>query len=620
MRSHQRPEISSSSKSRRSGHSQSWFHQSLNEIQQRFDQGEHPSVEAYIADAPDAEAAVDLIYAHFVLETDTGNRSDPWEVIQRFPQYAELLERQFTFDRALQHVELSETETVPISSPHELTTNPLPRIGKYTVISKIAGGSQGEVFRAVHPDLANEVAIKISTTPVNASELDPSQILKEGQVLAQLEHPNLARVFDVGIHEGRPYLVSRYVRGRTLDSYLHQESPSQMEIAALIAKISRAVGTAHRMGITHLDIKPRNIVIDETDEPVLIDFGLAVSENAMQEAPEYESGSLRGTIAYMSPEHAHGKADLIGPQCDVFSLGAVLYYSVVGHPPYVEDGFLENLESAREGRWDRKALKQSTISKHIQTIIDTALQSEMESRYRNCTELADSLDAYAKRAERTKRRALFSLGALVPLLAILGVWMFFGRDVPKSGELSPVPYAQAAPLSVEVFHSGRFVNLLERTPLKNGDQLRVTAPIPPEQFGTLFALSSEGRLTELCHFDRQPKQFTLQFPTQSGKAVPIVGERGTELVFLCLSSDHPVSLKDLLQQDFFETTMPPLSPYAIARVDDKGVRLEGETRGFGAPVDLPSPDEQVLQRLEKMQEAISSNNGTFSAIAFFHAE
>src|SRR6266404_3777524 len=131
-------------------------------------------------------------------------------------------------------------------------------IGKYLILDALDKGGQAMVYRAFHPTLGREVAIKLSRRPLDARQADRDHFISEGKLLADLEHPNLARVYDLDFHEGRPFLVMEYVRGRNLQQVAKQQRLRPRQAALLVAKVARAVAVAHRRGILHQDIKPEN--------------------------------------------------------------------------------------------------------------------------------------------------------------------------------------------------------------------------------------------------------------------------------------------------------------------------------------------------------------------------
>ncbi len=171
-------------------------------------------------------------------------------------------------------------------------------VGKYLVIGRFAPSGQADVFRVVHPGLAKDLVLKLSLEPVRPD--GRCEIIEEGKILASLDHPHLVRVYDQDFHDDRPYLVMEYIRGRTLDQVASEGRLEPRPAAALLAKVAGAADHAHRKGVVHRDIKPRNILVDELGEPRLIDFGMAQLRHAWSDDP----GRPGGTFAFMAPEQA----------------------------------------------------------------------------------------------------------------------------------------------------------------------------------------------------------------------------------------------------------------------------------------------------------------------------
>jgi serine/threonine protein kinase len=236
-------------------------------------------------------------------------------------------------------------------------------IGKYRVIERIAAGGQATVFRAVHPTLSRDVAIKWSHR--TAAEGDRDELVAEGRLLAEIDHPNLVRVHDLDFHEHRPFLVMDYVRGQTLKQFAEHNRLTPRRAAALVALVARAITAVHRRGITHQDLKPQNILITDDGEPKVLDFGLARLRRLWADETDQPGG---GTLAYMAPEQARCEFDKVGPWTDVFALGAVLYSLLTDQAPFQDADPLARLERARACLFDKTAMRQAGTPRRLETI------------------------------------------------------------------------------------------------------------------------------------------------------------------------------------------------------------------------------------------------------------
>ncbi len=145
-------------------------------------------------------------------------------------------------------------------------------IGKYLVVETLGSGAQGDVYRVIHPGLGQDMVLKLGRRPVGGDER--VSLVKEGRLLKDLEHINLVKIYDLDFHNEQPFLVMEYIHGRNLEDYARDEPITPRRAAELVARLAGALAMVHRRGVIHRDIKPRNILIDESGEPRLIDFGL----------------------------------------------------------------------------------------------------------------------------------------------------------------------------------------------------------------------------------------------------------------------------------------------------------------------------------------------------------
>ena len=216
-------------------------------------------------------------------------------------------------------------------------------LGPYVLHDEIARGGQGVVYRAVHSQLGNWVAIKVLLDP-SGGEL--KRFRQEAKVLARLNHPNVLKVVDMGIAAGPmgefPYIAMEYIEGPDLKDLLRDGYPAHKAAQNLIS-VAEALDYCHQMGITHRDLKPANIVIEEeTGRPVIIDFGLVKRDIGkmglaiLDQSRLSLTGEVKGTPQYMAPEQLDSGGDfgVEGPMVDVYALGGILYYILTGRTPF----------------------------------------------------------------------------------------------------------------------------------------------------------------------------------------------------------------------------------------------------------------------------------------------
>jgi serine/threonine-protein kinase len=250
----------------------------------------------------------------------------------------------------------------------------------------------GVVYRAQQLSLNREVAIKMILRDRLASDTERIRFFAEAKATAQLQHPGIVPVYDVGEIDGRPYFAMQFLRGKTLLELITTGQLDQREAARHLEKITRAVQFAHASGILHRDIKPSNILIDESGEARLTDFGLAKQTDSAESLTR--TGVVLGTPTYMSPEQASGRMGEIGPASDIYSLGSVLYHALTGRPPFTAKSTMDVLLQVLEQDPPNPRLIDPKIDRDLEMIVVRCLQKPPELRYASAQALADDLAAY----------------------------------------------------------------------------------------------------------------------------------------------------------------------------------------------------------------------------------
>lgn len=362
-------------------------------------------------------------------------------------------------DTASLDAALALTETQRDAPPSlEGGARPLPDVPGYLVVRRVAQGGMGEVLEARHQVLDRTVAIKMPLAHQITCQADRERFLREARSAAQLRHPNICAIHEVGQAGDCPYIVMDFIRGQTLKDWRKSREPTARQAAELVAVLARAVAYAHQHGVIHRDLKPSNVLVDgETGAPVLTDFGLA---KQMDDAASQltHSGQVMGTPAYMSPEQAAGRLDLVGPCADVYSLGAVLYELLCGRPPF--DGTVgEVLWQVQAEEPPPPRAVNPRIRRDLETICLKALAKEIPARYQSAAALADDLERFsagepiharrlgrAVRLARMVRRRPAMAAALLAVAASLALALWLGIKAGGSYELTRLSQAFEAGL------------------------------------------------------------------------------------------------------------------------------------------------------------------------------
>lgn len=263
--------------------------------------------------------------------------------------------------------------------------------GDYELLEEIARGGMGVVYKARQINLNRIVALKMILSGQLASEEDVKRFYTEAEAAANLDHPGIVPIFEVGEHQGQHYFSMGYIEGQSLAQKVAEGPLPPREAAELVKKICEAMAYAHERGVIHRDLKPANILLDQIGQPRVTDFGLAKQLNV--DSGLTGTGQILGTPSYMAPEQASGKAE-VGPLADVYALGAILYCLLTGRPPFQAANPMDTLLQVL----DREpiALRQlnSAVPKDLETICLRCLQKVSMNRYESSATVGDDLKRF----------------------------------------------------------------------------------------------------------------------------------------------------------------------------------------------------------------------------------
>jgi WD40 repeat protein/tRNA A-37 threonylcarbamoyl transferase component Bud32 len=264
----------------------------------------------------------------------------------------------------------------------------MPEVAGYEVLCELGRGAKGVVYKARHFKLNRMVALKMVLAGEHAASVDLVRFLAEAEAAAQLQHPHIVQVHEIGKHARLPFLSLEYVDGGTLAQKLKGTPLQPRQAAAWTQILARAVQFAHQHGIVHRDLKPGNILLTSDGSPKITDFGLA--KRIEMGAGMTQTGIILGTPSYMAPEQAEGKKD-VGPAADTYALGAILYEMLTGRPPFQAPTPLDTvLQVIGEEPVPPRRL-QSTVPRDLETVCLKCLQKDPRKRYPGAEALADDL-------------------------------------------------------------------------------------------------------------------------------------------------------------------------------------------------------------------------------------
>jgi WD40 repeat protein/tRNA A-37 threonylcarbamoyl transferase component Bud32 len=290
------------------------------------------------------------------------------------------------------------------------------------LLEEIARGGMGVVYRARQISLGREVAIKMILAGERAGKESLQLFQREAYAAANLHHPNIVPVFEIGEHETQHYFTMRFVRGgRTIADWAAERRNDYRAIARTLAQAARAVVYAHSHGVLHRDLKPSNILWDAETGPQLTDFGLAKLMDAP--ASDFTLGANAiGSPGYMAPEQAEGRVAEITTATDVYGLGTVLYEMLSGRAPFAGGSLLETIRRAAENEPEPLP----SVPKDLRTICFKCLAKRPADRYRSAASLADDLERFA-RGEPV---------SAVPLAPMQTAWRWARRHPAMAGMLA----------------------------------------------------------------------------------------------------------------------------------------------------------------------------------------
>jgi tRNA A-37 threonylcarbamoyl transferase component Bud32 len=385
-----------------------------------------------------SEARVNRILADYLEAQRRGQAPHRDELLRAHSDLADELRAFFAdqdrFGRLADHI-------APPAAPAEAPTlahgevpgpGPIPErvryFGDYELLGEIARGGMGVVYKARQRSLGRTVALKMILAGQLASPDEVRRFHTEAEAAADLDHPHVVPIYEVGEHQGQHFFSMKLIEGGSLAT-LKLPLPAR-QAAGLVAAVARAVHHAHQRGVLHRDLKPSNVLLDAQGQPHVTDFGLA--RRVEGDIPQTRTGAIVGTPSYMPPEQARSEK-VLTTGVDVYSLGAILYELLTGRPPFKAATPLDTLLQVLEREPEPPHRIVPNVDRDLETICLKCLHKELPKRYGSAEALAEDLDRWrrgepilarpAGRAERLwrwyRRNAAIATLAGVLVLALL---------------------------------------------------------------------------------------------------------------------------------------------------------------------------------------------------------
>ncbi len=431
-----------------------------------------------------------------------------------------------------------------------MTIAPGTRLGPYEVVAPLGAGGMGEVYRAKDPRLGREVAIKVLPASFSA---DPDRLRRfeqEARAAGVLNHPNITAVYDIGTHDGAPYVVQELLEGETLRGKLDAGPIPQKQALDCALQIAKGLSAAHEKGVVHRDLKPENLFVAKDGHLKILDFGIAkltqpaIPSVSLTEAPTAlpatDAGVILGTVAYMSPEQARGEA--VDFRSDQFSLGVVLYEMLTGKRPFRGASAAEILAAIIREEPEPVTKLDPKLPALLGWTVQRCLSKDTEERYSSTKDLAKELqnlrthlseavsatEVAPDETPRLRRRVPYWVFAAIALAAGLG--LFVGIRFVRTGSPQGPPLRLALSFPVDAA-----LELSEMNPL---------ALTPDGK--TLVYAGSKLFVRRLDHDEIRP------IPGTEGADSPFISPDGLEVGFfaegklkkVALAGGSPVTLCD----------------------------------------------------------------------------
>jgi truncated hemoglobin YjbI len=349
-----------------------------------------------------ADDRFEQVLAELLLAEEAGKPLDLSHIMRTHPDLEAPLREYFRnragFDRLSPCLAPALAPTTPLSLPPDFAAG--SQFASYEILGELGRGGMGVVYKARHVGLNRLVALKMILAGGHAGPDDLARFRGEAEAVARLKHPNVVQIYDIGEAGGLPYFSLEFVEGGSLERKLAGTPLQPNEAAALVETLARAMAAAHAAGLVHRDLKPANVLLTADGAPKVTDFGLVKKLDGagpgQPAAGLTATGAILGTPSYMAPEQAGGRSKEIGPMCDIYALGAILYECLTGRPPFKAATRLDTILQVVTDEPVPPRQLNGRVHVDLETICLKCLMKESRRRYATAQELADDLRRYGE--------------------------------------------------------------------------------------------------------------------------------------------------------------------------------------------------------------------------------
>ncbi len=390
------------------------------DLEQHWQHGQPVSVEEYLQKYPELgtvdNVSIELLLAEFFSRERYETAPDLNAFLNRFPQQADDLRRLIALAKSprLSNQRAKPSGNTSIHSQPSEDGPVLPeQFDRYRILKKLGQGGMGTVYLAHDTKLERKVALKVPRFAPGSNAENLERFYREARATATIMHPNLCPLYDVGEINGTPYLTMAYIEGWPLSKFIRTDKLlPQFGVATVVRIVAQAIEEAHKRGVIHRDLKPGNIMINKRGEPIVMDFGLARWLNADKDDIRLtRSGAILGAPVYMSPEQVYGDVDAMGPGCDVYSLGVILYELLTGRLPFEGPTTAVLAKTLIQAPKPPSAWRPD-VDPRLEAICLKAMAKKISERYASMAELAAMLTEYIRAERQAQTLTSLSMTAL----------------------------------------------------------------------------------------------------------------------------------------------------------------------------------------------------------------